>query len=226
VKGWALALSLAVLSFASPLKSLAQTPQATGGSVQGVVLDKDSKPIPDANLYALLPHDMRDQFATTNTDSSGKFSFRDLPTGVIYIYAYKLSDGYPYGFFRFFTLPHDQPLVSAKVEAGQVTDVTIKRGARAAHLNVNVIDENGNPLGGYFVFTREDQPGDYKKGASPEESMLVPPVPFRLTVGSEGYEEWHYGGANWKGKNGLITLNSGQTLSLSVRLIHIPINGR
>jgi hypothetical protein len=189
------------------------------GSVEGVVLDEQNKPIPEANVYAPLPQDMRRRVATTTTDSSGKFGFRDLPTGVVYIYAYKVSDGYPDGFFRFFKLPNDQPLVSAKVEAGQVTTgVTIKRGARAAHLKVNVTDENGNPLGGYFVFTREDQPGAYQQGASPEESMLVPPVPFRLTVGAMGYGEWHYGGANYAGKAGLIALKSGQTLNLAVRL--------
>jgi hypothetical protein len=54
-----------------------------------------------------------------------------------------------------------------------------------------------------------------------EKSMMVPAVPFRVTVDAEGYDTWHYGGANWQGKAGLITLKSGQTMSLAVRL-HRP----
>jgi hypothetical protein len=189
-----------------------------------VVLDGQDKPIPDANVYALPEQDMRHPVASTTTDSAGKFSLHDLPAVVVYVYAYKESDWYPHTFARFFALPNDRSLVSVKVEAGQVvTGVTLKRAAKAARLKVNTTDENGSPLGGNFVFTREDQPGDYSMGTSPEESMLVPPVPFRLTVGAMGYEEWHYGGAKWQGREGLIALKSGQTLSLDVKLTRAKI---
>ncbi len=200
--------------------AVAQTPQiATSGSVEGVVLDGQDKPIPDANVYALPEQDMRHPVASTTTDSVGKFSLHDLPAVVVYVYAYKESDWYPHTFARFFALPNDRSLVSVKVEAGQViTGVNLKRAAKAARLKVNVTDENGMRLGGEVAFERPDQPGEYSKGINGEVSMLVPPMPFRLTVRVIGYEEWHYGRANWKGKDGLITLKSGQTLSLSVKL--------
>src|SRR5579863_2389841 len=216
-KGTTLALLFAVLSCLGPLKSSAQI--TTTGSVEGVVLDQQAKPIPDANVYANLEEDMRRPIAVTTTDSAGKFLIRDLPAARVYIYAYKESDGYPNGFSAFFALPNDQSLVVMKVEAGQTTKITIKRGARSAHLKVHITDENGNRMGAGLTLTREDQHGDnYIMGTDGEVSMLVPPVPFRAMVDADGYEPWHYGGANWQGKAGLIALKSGQTLSLDVRL--------
>ena len=215
-KRWALAL-LAVLSHLGPLKSSAQI--TTTGSVEGVVLDQQGKPIPDADVYANLEEDMRRPIAVATTDSAGKFLLHDLPAARVYIYAYKESDGYPNGFAAFFALPNDQSLVVMKIEAGQTTTITIKRGARSAHLKVHITDENGNRIGAGLTLTREDQRGDnYIMGTDGEVSMLVPPVPFRVTVNEDGYEPWHYGGANWQGKAGLVALKSGQTLTLNVRL--------
>src|SRR5579864_5646258 len=142
-KSWALGLSLAVLSFPGLLKGFAQTPQTTLGSVAGVVLDQEGKPIPDADVYAVPEQDMRTLLASTTTDPAGKFILHDLPAVVVYVYAYKESDGYPKTFARFFALPNDRSLVSVKVEAGQVTTgVTMKRAAKAARLKINVTDEN------------------------------------------------------------------------------------
>jgi hypothetical protein len=215
-KGWLTALLLVVI-VPGGLKSFAQTLPTTG-SVQGVVLDGQDKPIRDADVYAVPAQDMRVLLASTHTDTEGKFSLQDLQPGVVFVYAYKESDWYPRAFARFFALPNDRSVVSAKVEPGKAAEVTLKRVAKAARLKINVTDENGKPLGGYFVFTREDEPGDYSMGASPEESILVPPLPFRLTVGADGYADWHYGGANYAGKAGRITLKSCQTLTLAVRL--------
>jgi hypothetical protein len=211
---------LEILVLFLPIAGFSQTAATPGlGSVEGVVLDGHDKPIPDADVYALPEQDMRRLLASTHTDSAGKFSLHDLPAVVVYVYAYKESDGYPNTFARFFTLPSDRSLVSVKVEAGQVTTgVTLKRAAKSARLKLNVTDENGNPLGGEVAFERPDQPGEYSTGINGGVSMLVPPVPFRLTVRVIGYEEWHYGGSNWQGKAGLIALKSGQTLSLAVRL--------
>jgi hypothetical protein len=211
---------MALVSFASS-KSFAKTPQfMTTGSVEGVVLDQQGKPIPDADVYVNLEEDMRHPAAQTTTDSAGKFILRDLPPKRIYIYAYKESDWYPSGLWQFFAVPNDQALVVMKVEAGQTTPLTIKRGARFARLIVHITDENGNRIGAGLQLTREDQHGDpYIMGTDGEVSMLVPPLPFRVMVNDEdGHEPWRYGGANYAGKAGLINLKSGQTLTLNVRL--------
>ena len=217
---WLFALSLAVLFCPGLLKSSAQTPQPTSlGSIEGVVLNQQVTPIAGADVYALPQGDMRHPAASTTTDSTGKFILQGLLRGGFYVYAYKESDGYPDAFFAFFTTPNGQYQIPVKVEEGQaITGMTMKLGAKFAHLKVHITDENGTPLNGGLTFKREDQPGDYGMGANADVSMLVPPVPFRLTVNSDGYEPWHYGGANWQGKAGLIALKSDQTLSLDVRL--------
>jgi len=219
-KGWLLSLLLAVLSCPGLLKSSAQTLQpANLGSVEGVVLNQQGKPIADADVHALLQEDMRRTVASTTTDSAGKFTLHDLPAGGIFVYANKESDGYPDAFFAFFTTPNGQYQVAVKVEAGQVVSgVTMKLGAKFAYLKFNVTDESGRHIAAALVFTREDQPGSFQTGTTGENTMMVPPVPFRLTIQAEGYEPWHYGGANYAGKAGLIALKPGQTLSLDVRL--------
>lgn len=212
---WAVALSISVCL--SPLNCPAQ--DTTTGSVEGVVLDQQGKPIPDADVYANLEEDMRHPAAETTTDSAGKFLLRDLPPKRIYIYAYKESDGYPNGLWQFLNLPDDQSLVVVNVEAGQTTTLTIKRGARFARLIVHITDENGIRIGAGLTLTREDQkPDRFIMGTDGEVSMLVPPLPFRVMVDHDGYEPWHYGGANYAGKAGLVSLKSGQTLTLNVRL--------
>jgi carboxypeptidase family protein len=212
-----ISLLAAIVSFGQTPSSSAQT--TTTGSVEGVVLDLQGKPIPGADVYALPEVDMRILAASATTDSAGKFILQFLQPGGYFVYAYKESDGYPNGFFRFLTAPGGQTQVAAKVEAGQATTGVTMKLAKFAQLKFNVIDENGKQVLATLTFTREDQPGDFITGTSEDNKpMLVPPVPFRLTVDRDGYEPWHYGGAKWQGKAGLIALKSGQSLSLAVRL--------
>jgi len=46
----------------------------------------------------------------------------------------------------------------------------------------------------------------------------VPPAPFRATFEAKGYKPWHYGGDKWRGKEGVISLKSGEVLNLTIRL--------
>lgn len=112
--GCALSSLFIVFWFFSPAKMVAQIEQTNLGSVEGVVLDQQSKPIADADVHALLQEDMRRTVATTITDSAGKFILHDIPAGGIYVYADKESDGYPDAFFSFFTTPNGQYQVPVK----------------------------------------------------------------------------------------------------------------
>jgi hypothetical protein len=220
--------TLALLMLWSGLTQFAQAQTATTGSVEGVVLDQQGKPIPDANVWALPERDMRTPISTTS-DASGKFILHDIPIGNVYILAFKESEGYPYEFYAFYKTKNDRS--SAKVEAkpGAVTSgVTIQLGPKAAYLKVDATDENGASVKVAYQLDRDDMPGPYSTTVPTDPRlvgvgfidgvMLVPPMPFRLTVLADGYQPWHYGGANWKGKAGLVNLQSGQTLDLAVRL--------
>jgi hypothetical protein len=186
------------------------------GDVEGVVLDQRGKPIANADIE--VKGEQIGRGLLTKTDSAGRFTLQNFPPGVIYIYASKEKDGYLRGFSNFNAVPNDQSLISVTVEAEQTTRVTIKRRA-GAYLKLNVTDENGQRLGGAIKFTRDDQPGQwYSQGISGNEKMQVPAVPFRISVLADGYADWHYGGANYEGTAGLLTLQPGQTLTLRVRL--------
>jgi hypothetical protein len=210
-----------IFSVSATATGSAQDQKASTGSIQGVVLDRDGKPITGATVYALPEEDMRRPVASATTDTAGKFTLNDLPAGVVYVYAYKETDGYADGFSNFFAIPNDQSLVSVKVERGHIATLTIKRTAKAAYLNFKVTDEKGQRVPASLTLTRYDQPEEPYGTATNldgEKSMLVPAVPFRVTVDADGYETWHYGGANYADKGGLIVLKPGQTFNLAVRL--------
>jgi hypothetical protein len=163
------------------------------------------------------------------SDSAGKFTLPNVPAGNVYVLAFKESEGYPNNFYAFYKVKTAHSSVKLEIKPGEATDVTILLGPKAAFLKVDAINEKGMPVavGGYQL-DRDDVPGPYGTSVPTDPRlvgvgfingvMLVPPVPFRLTVRSDGYEPWHYGGAKWQTKHGLIVLKSGQTLSLHVRL--------
>ncbi len=198
------------------------------GVVEGVVLDQQSKPIPDANVWAFPEQDMG-KLITTTSDAAGRFILRDVPIGKIYVFGFKESEGYPCGFSAFYKMKNDRSWVVVETKSGVVpSDVTIHLGPKSAYLKVTATGEDGVSVPVGYQLDRDDVPGPFNTSVPTDPRlvgvgfingvMLVPPVPFRLTVQADGYEPWHYGGKNWAGKAGLITLKSGQTLSLAVRL--------
>ena len=103
--------------------------------------------------------------------------------------------------------------------------MVVRLGAKAARLNIEITDEDGADLnrGVELIFTRLDMPGNYQMGAKARESLQVPPVPFRLRAEAKGYVAWYYGGDNWEAKDGLISLKSGESLTVAISLRHSKI---
>ena len=135
-KRWLLGLTL--LFSLAPVRGFGQTPPRFG-SIEGTVIDLDGKPVAGATVTA-------GGRLSTTSDSAGKFTLRDMPSGDALLYAHKESEGYPDHFFAFFNTGH--PWIRAKVEVGRVTQgVTIQLGEKAAYLNIKMTDEKGVPLG-------------------------------------------------------------------------------
>jgi hypothetical protein len=192
------------------------------GAVEGSVLDGAGKPIAGATVYALpqREHDMRTQFRT-QTDANGRFVLKAVPAGDAYLHAFKESDGYPNTFFDFFTMPGQDLPPKVTIRPGETTSgATIRLGVKAAILKFMIADENGTPIAAAGQFQRLDSGHEGPLGHSlrSDEILLVPPVPFRFTVDSEGYAPWHYGGSKWEADEGVVRLQSGQTLEVPVRL--------
>jgi hypothetical protein len=201
---------------APPHHQSAMAPE-TGGSLSGVVLDAQGHVLAKATVYGVPETDPRQQFHTI-TDDAGEFTLSKLPAGVLYLSAFKESDEYPYDFFSFFASPGANTPVKVELKARQeVKGLRIRLGEKSVRLNIVITTEDGKPLekGAELIFSRPDQPGrPYNRGARQTESMLVPHVPFHLTVRADGYKEWHYGGS----PSALVTPEPDEPLTVSVRL--------
>lgn len=215
-------MSMLRISMATLLIFLSVTIEAAShtGSISGVVLDSADKPLANATVYAVEKTDMRHQIRV-KSDSLGHFVLNDLSTGSVFVDAYKETDGYPYNFFSFFKAPGSNTPMEIEVAPGKLsTGLVLRLGARAATLRLDIANEEGSPLSGTISFVRPDLPGPYKRGVNSGDEILVPPVPFRLTFDAPGYLSWHYGGNGWLGKDGLMTLKSGETLTITIRARH------
>jgi Carboxypeptidase regulatory-like domain len=187
------------------------------GSVRGVVLDEDGKPVAGATVFAAGT--AYKPSAVSNDE--GQFLLQGLAPGNWGLLAYKKSHGYPANFFAFFSSTGNVQVPSVDVVGGKVTEkVTVRLGPKAAYLNFEITDETGKPLGASASFTRPDMAagGEFKSSVGAKEKFLVPPVPFRLELQAEGCEPWDYGGSDWKSDKGLIKLKPEESLILPVRL--------
>jgi hypothetical protein len=215
---------MCLLCIGSPLAFFPQNPppsqvdnSGSYGSIRGSVLAENSKPIEGATVYVLPASDMRHEIRT-QTDHEGNFVISNLPLGEAYISAYDEDLGYPYNFFSFFLIPGQQPqkiVISAKTES---SEFIIKLGAKAARLFLEIVDEAGVPITepAQLIFNRPDLPGDYKRGAGASVSLLVPPVPFRLSVQVKGFRKWTY-----QNKSGgdMLHPHSEEIVKLTVHLV-------
>jgi hypothetical protein len=195
------------------------TQQVKWGIVEGIVVDSDGKHLPDATITTSADaKGAARNVMQYQANGNGEFSIH-VPEGKVWLSAHKDSEGYPYAFFAFYLMPGQEfPTVEAK-PGETIKGVVVRVGAKAAHLNYEVVDEDGKPVLGRFVFVRLDQAElPYSTSALAKDDLLVPPVPFRATFEAKGFRPWHYGGDKWSGKEGVISLKSGDVLNLTIRL--------
>jgi hypothetical protein len=163
-----------------------------------------------ALVYA-FPEQVTSKQIQTTADQQGRFVFKGLPTGRVYLGAFRKSDAFPCNFFAFFKHTF-QNFSSIEVKTGRVfPDVVINLGHNLPRLTIDLVDENGTsvrrPMA--MVFTRDDMPGDYRQATAGPYSMLVPCVPFMFSVEVEGCQLW---------RSERIVLQPGETLEIPVKL--------
>jgi hypothetical protein len=195
--------------------------QPSVGALAGTVLDGTGQPLADATVFAQPEMNMVKE-VRAQTDAQGRFVLTNIPAGGVYVDAFKESEGYPYTKFAFLIMPGHGPYdAKVMVNPGETTTgAVIRLGAKAAILKFRITDEKGRPVGANAEFERPDLGTAPNSGRSIawDQTLLVPPVPFRMTVSTDGYAPWHFGGERWRGDEGLIRLQSGETLELAIRL--------
>jgi hypothetical protein len=129
----AFASLVAPLFFTTPFAGQESQP-VDAGTIEGIVLDEQGKPLPDAVVYGLPEKDMRNQLHTT-TDKDGRFTLHNVPVGGVYLSAFKESAWYPYNFFSFFITPDQKTPNEVQAKDGETTKgAVIQLGERAARL--------------------------------------------------------------------------------------------
>jgi hypothetical protein len=190
------------------------------GSLEGIVVDEQGRPLQDATVYAIPGHDIHGRVQTA-TDAGGRFTLVVPSEGDVYLHAFKASAGYPDNFFSFFKT--NMPPMKYRLTSGQVMrDILITLGPKAARLTILVMNSEGVPIpegnSVQLIFKRDDVPGYYRRGGGARETILVPPVPFRLVIESPGYKPWRYGTEEGQAKTGIIALKPGEMLSVTAHL--------
>jgi Carboxypeptidase regulatory-like domain len=184
------------------------------GSIEGVIVDDKEIPIANASVYASNYDDVHNRIATS-ADSNGRFKIQGVTPGRYTVFAYSEDAGYPDLFFSFFNYYKDAWKV-VNVSAGQtIKDIRLNLGSIYPALNINIQDDNGNPVSATLTFTRlDDSMHPYSRGASSMGKYLVPPVKFRLEIRAEGYIPWQYTNKS----STTIYLHSGEILSINAVL--------
>ena len=203
-KGWALAMSWAVLSFPGLLAAQQPSPPAASdlGVIKGTVVDPNGKPVEGARVYAAGDNDppLNSINHTTTSNANGEFVLDQVRPGKNKIHPYKDSDYYA-DVYSAFGRPPKLEMPEVEVKPGQtVTGVTVRLMQKAGKLHLNVRDADTKELiiGIGYLFCREDHPTDGRYclgggGLSDHEHFMPVGVGISIKVEADGqHEKWEY----------------------------------
>jgi hypothetical protein len=172
---------------------------AQTGAVQGMVVAEDGRPIGRVRVYSFAENGAHfgiDPYAIT--DDAGNFLLERLLPGENRLFPVFTEAGYPDGRSGIFAnAPAMYQMVT--VESGRTTaGVVLRLPQKGALFRTRIIDvSTGEPvLSSRIRITRPDVPGVfYEAGPNLKgefEIVLVPNVPFKVTIGAPNYKEWRY----------------------------------
>lgn len=199
----------AIISIAGVLPALGQAK----GTIQGVIRDLDGTPIAGAEVYAYDRNRANVRTARFNavSDSQGRFVLRGLPPATYSVHAYKTSEGYADTFFSFFDLGNRKAYRTVDLEVPETADVVLELGPKYALLKLAVTDEEGTLVPVGLNFFKGDTPErmEFATSVRRKGEVLVPPIPFKVVIESDGLESW---------TSELMHPKPGEVISLTVRL--------
>jgi len=219
-----LLFALALLAHGN-LSTSQQPTQASQGTVQGVVVDSDYKPIKDASVYAdNLSQPSPSRPYTVLTDAQGHFVLDAVPPGHIVMRAYKEADKYPKTSSTF-----DEPVTAGtapefELKAGEeFQGIVIRLDGKAGLLHLRVLDAGTKELvkGITFQMCRGDHPGDSRYcisgSARGDYRLFVPALaPISIKISAPNHNDWMYQDPTTKSL--YIALAKGEERTLTINL--------
>lgn len=172
-------------------------------TISGDLRDEAGQPFPGASVCALQNNgrvvNVRDKVCA-ESDAQGKFVINLTAPGNYQVVAEKLSEGYMPPYYPFYKDPKTPiPEVVLGGEHANAS-VSVQLGPKSGLITGKVIDEATDlPVKDFVVWTWQARDVNARthqvvKGQSGRFRILAPPVPFRMRVVSDGYEDWVMGG--------------------------------
>jgi hypothetical protein len=226
-------LPLLLLACSSLLiEAPAQSPSVY--TITGDVLDDAGHPFLGITVCA-IPIDgavvrVRDKICT-ESDSQAKFIINISQAGKYQVLGEKMSDGYMPPYIPFYGnpgIPIPEVIVN---DESRTVSVSVAVGPKSGLVTGKVIDEaTDSPVQDFVVWISQAQAANAQthevvKGTrSGRFKLFAPPVPFKLRVVSQGYEDWVMGGgvlvssAGARKAPGSLLVRSGSTADFAVYL--------
>ena len=188
------------------------------GTIQGVVIDADGKPLAGANVFPLLKGEVfvgHRISRSEQTASDGRFLITHLSWGTYLLVAEKQGSGYPDTRLAFYS---NLQGASATISADHPrADVTINLGPQAGWLNLSVVDAtSGNKVTSATVTLRRvTNPKLWVTTAATPNRVAVPPdTEVQVVVDAYGYVTWPTDNSQF-----VINLRSNEERQLKVQLV-------
>ena len=193
--------AIILFCLASSITATAQLPSPY--TIAGDLRDDAGQFFSGATVCALQTNgkvvNVRDRVCV-ESDAQGKFVINLASMGAYQVVAEKMSEGYMPPYFPFYKDPKTPiPEVMLSGENPHAS-VSVKLGPKSGLITGKVIDEATDlPVQDFVVWTWQARDVNARthevvKGPSGRFRILAPPVPFRMRVVSEGYEDWVMGG--------------------------------
>lgn len=172
-------------------------------TISGDLRDEAGQPFSGASVCALQTHgkvtNVRDKVCA-ESDAQGKFAISLANSGSYQVVAEKMSAGYMPPYFPFYKDPN-APITEVVLSGAHANaSVSVTLGPKSGLITGKVIDEATDlPIPDFVVWTWQARDVNARthqvvKGQSGRFRILAAPVPFRMRVESDGYEDWVMGG--------------------------------
>jgi hypothetical protein len=182
--------------------TLAQSPSPY--TITGDLRDEAGHVFSGATVCA-IPTDgtvvrVRDKICT-ESDAQGKFAINLMQAGKYQVSGEKMSDGYMPAYIPFYRDPNIPTPEVIVGDQNRNAFLSVTLGAKSGLIIGKVIDEaNDTPVQDFVVWVYQARTANahthevVKGNPSGRFRVHAPPVPFKLRVVSEGYEDWVMGG--------------------------------